>query len=109
MSWYLKKGDKVADTKAVSLPWYKTRDLSSDLSSEEIDIYCCASDKVPTYKDADTFRVCKLRADLSTIPKTKFEKKKSATPGRPDKYILNYNVEMTMDSASISFRMVIDG
>lgn len=52
MSWYLKKGDKVADTKAVSLPWYKTRDLNSDLSCEEIDIYCCASDKVPIYKDS---------------------------------------------------------
>lgn len=52
MSWYLKKGEKVADTKAVSLPWYKTRDLNSDLSCEEIDIFCCASDKVPTYKDS---------------------------------------------------------
>lgn len=57
----------------------------------------------------DTFRICKLRADLSSIPKSKFEKRKSASPGKPDKYILNYSVEMTMDSAAISFRMVIDG
>lgn len=129
MSWYLKKGDKVADTKAVSLPWYKTRDLDSDLSCEETDIYCCASDKVPTYKDSgksfvhiefvctgayavppsDTFRLCKLRADLSSIPRSKFERKKSATAGQPERLILNYSIEMTMDSAAISFKLVVDG
>lgn len=50
MSWYLKKGEKVTDTKAVSLPWTRAHSLDADLSCEEIDIYCCTSDKAPTYK-----------------------------------------------------------
>lgn len=50
MSWYLKKGEKVAETKAVSLGWVATRGLNSDLSCEDVDIYCCTNDMAPTYK-----------------------------------------------------------
>lgn len=35
--------------------------------------------------------------------------KKSATLGKPEKLIVNYSIEMTMDSAAISFKLIIDG
>lgn len=53
--------------------------------------------------------MCKIRADLSSIPRSKFQRKKSATPGKPEKLLVEYNIEMTMDSAAISFKLVIDG
>lgn len=35
--------------------------------------------------------------------------KESATLGKPNQLIVNYSIEMTMDSGAISFKMVVDG
>ncbi|KAI5850386.1 hypothetical protein DFP73DRAFT_539181 [Morchella snyderi] len=109
MRWYLNKGDSVSETKAVTLNWSRTVGVNSGLNSEEVVIYCCVDDNAPSYKSWNTTEVCRLKADLSTIPRSKFKRRKSKTLGEQDQYQISYDLEMTMDSASISFVMLIDG
>ncbi|RPB17681.1 actin-like ATPase domain-containing protein [Morchella conica CCBAS932] len=109
MRWYLNKGDSVSETKAVTLNWSRTMGVNSNLTSEEVVIYCCDDDNAPSYKSWNTTEVCRLSADLSTIPRSKLTRRKSKTLGDPDQYQISYDLEMTMDSASISFVMLIDG
>ncbi|KAH8145140.1 uncharacterized protein LAJ45_10920 [Morchella importuna] len=89
MRWYLNKGDSVSETKAVTLNWSRTMGVNSNLTSEEVVIYCCDDENAPSYKSWNTTE--------------------SKTLGDPDQYQISYDLEMTMDSASISFVMLIDG
>lgn len=108
MRWYLNKGDAVSETKAVTFSWSRTVEVS-DLTSEQVVIYCCDDDNAPSYKSWNTTENCRLSADLSTIPRSKFTRRKSKKLGDPDQYQITYELEMTMDSASISFVLLIDG
>lgn len=99
----------MSETKAVTLNWSRTMGVNSNLTSEEVVIYCCDDENAPSYKSWNTTEVCRLSADLSTIPRSKLTRRKSKTLGDPDQYQISYDLEMTMDSASISFVMLIDG
>lgn len=98
----------MSETKAVTFSWSRTVEVS-DLTSEQVVIYCCDDDNAPSYKSWNTTENCRLSADLSTIPRSKFTRRKSKKLGDPDQYQITYELEMTMDSASISFVLLIDG
>lgn len=58
MYWYLKQGQKIADGKAVSMPWTQVRELEHNFC-EEITIYCCDSREAPTYRDASKLSIAR--------------------------------------------------
>lgn len=59
-----------------------------------------------TSEDAATKCVYKLRAK---VPKSKYTRTKSATPGEADKYKLAYGLDMVTDSGIAVFKMMVDG
>jgi len=55
----------------------------------------------------DVTRVCKLRSDLSTVPRSLFTKK--INNNGEDYFRLDFTLEMTIESASLLFELKVNG
>lgn len=111
MTWYVRKGDVVAETRAVCLKVCRTFSGSEfpeacDLSNVS-HLLCNISEEAPVMKDKTLAKVCSLHADLSQVPRQCWKAKQNSLGEWY--WQLNYTLEMTIDSADIHFVMKVDG
>jgi len=111
MNWYLDKGEAVTALRAIPLSLseyldkYTYKDPTSRISSYTL--YACAEDVAPVMFSETLQEVCTVTADLTGVPDRYFKKKLS--PDGEQYRKLKYNLEMTIDSAEISFAVKVDG
>ena len=58
--------------------------------------------------DADVLPLCKVKADLSSVPESKFIRAKGS-PGGDDYFIVEFRLEMVVDNSKLKFFLVFGG
>ncbi|KAL7275475.1 hypothetical protein RUND412_001582 [Rhizina undulata] len=106
IKWYIAKGTEVSEDESISFPFYITfEDHHSRILVDEL--VCCDETFPPKEIDSSVTTVCKLRSDLTPVPKSLY------TKGRNSKGVeyegLHFSMEMSVLSASLLFELRVDG
>ncbi|RPB20356.1 actin-like ATPase domain-containing protein [Terfezia boudieri ATCC MYA-4762] len=106
IKWYIAKGTEVSDDKSISFPFYIT--FESHHSRILVDeLVCCDLLIPPTHITPDVTTVCKLRSDLTTVPKYLYSKGRNSKDAEYEG--LHFTMEMSVLSASLRFELRVDG
>jgi len=110
MTWYIKKGDDLLRSRKITFPFYqkfKPNPSKSELLVES-ELLECSIDREPVHpKDGVTSRNCNLKADLSSVPKEVFKRKKLGATG--EYWELHYNLLVSVESGPMIFSLEIGG
>lgn len=106
IKWYIAKGTEMSEDESIAFPFYITfEDHHSRVLVDEL--VCCQETFPPKCIDSTVKTVCKLRSDLTNVPKSMY------TKGRNSKDVeyegLHFTMEMTVLSASLLFELSVDG
>ncbi|KAJ5542738.1 hypothetical protein N7461_008741 [Penicillium sp. DV-2018c] len=124
MSWHIRKGESIAETKPIKMNFFYELDISHSLVILN-DLYFCLQPTAPEWKDHSTYpmastfaarpsltsegvtKLCRVEADLSRIPKELFEKRTNSKGQHY--YHIDYELVLTPASASLLFELHFNG
>lgn len=107
VTWFINKGQIVANSKTTSLEFCRCFKKEEFMQMGEMIFYetliSCSDDGVGAMFEDRYNEVCKLEADLSQVPKHKYEK--GFTSEGATFYQLNFFLDMVVESATLSFTL----
>lgn len=107
MKWFVEKGATIKEAQAQSFGFYYDQKVSNGRpKSIDIDIFVCEDPEAPPYKTESVKEHVKLQADLSTIPEALLNKE---TQSGQAFYKIDFDIEMALHSASLTFALVYRG
>jgi len=110
MKWLLRKGEAISATepKSATIECFRAFKQSEPRIFGAHLVSCDENDAPRRCQDISVNHVCFLKADLSSVPTTKFMRTRSR-PGSFYYFIAEFTIEIILKGAQLTFRIMFDG
>ncbi|KAF2463990.1 actin-like ATPase domain-containing protein [Lindgomyces ingoldianus] len=110
MRWIVDKGERLPESspKKVSIECSCTFKKSEDREFGAILVGCDADAAPARYAHETAYNICRVRADLSTVPESKFARARSGL-GAEEFLIAEFKLQATLCGGNIDWKFIFDG
>ncbi|KAL1875351.1 hypothetical protein VTK73DRAFT_10085 [Phialemonium thermophilum] len=106
MQWHIAKGEAISPLSPIAFHYTRNFRPGQSLVVTD-DLIACEADEPPAAYTRDLIHVCTLTTDLNAVPRSLFTRLTTTRGVEFDN--LDFTLEMTVDSAGLSFELKVDG